>query len=175
MNPKKQFRIGFVGLPTGKHLFSFEIGPEFFSGFEAVAFEEGKLLLDLEMEKGNNMLAFHFRFNGTVILECDRCLEGYRQDLEFEKRLLVKFGESYSEQTDEIVLIPSTESHVDVSQFVYEFIHLGLPLRHVHPDTEDNEPGCNPVVLKKLREHQAKGGSGNDDSTWDALKGIKFD
>ena len=173
----KQYRIGFVGLSIGKHLFSFEIGPDFFSSFEVAAFEEGKLFLELELEKSNTMLAFHFRFNGEVSLECDRCLENYPQKLDFEKHLLVKFGESYVEQSDEILIIPATESHVDVSQFVYEFIHLGLPVRHVHPDNAGGDPGCKKEVLEKLSQYQGKTrpGNGEDDSTWDALKGIKFE
>jgi uncharacterized protein len=173
----KQYRIGFVGLSTGKHKFSFEIGPDFFSSFEVAAFEQGKLFLDLELEKSNTMLAFHFRFSGEVSLECDRCLEKYRQGLVFERHLLVKFGEAYAEQSDEILIIPATESHVDVSQFVYEFIHLGLPVRHVHPDTAEGEPGCNQSVLEKLRQYQGKphSANGEKDSPWDALKGMKFD
>lgn len=135
------------------------------------------MFLELELEKSNTMLAFHFRFRGEVGLACDRCLENYMQGLDFDKHLLVKFGESYVEQSDEILIIPATESHVDVSQFVYEFIHLGLPVRHVHPDQADGRPGCNREVLEKLSQYQGKArpGSGEDDSPWEALKGIKFE
>ena len=177
MNPLKQYRIGFVGLSTGKHQFSFEVGPDFFSSFDVAAFDAGKLFLELELEKSNTMLAFHFRFNGEVSLECDRCLEQFNLELSFERHLLVKFGESYVEQSDEILIIPATESHVDISQFVYEFIHLGLPVRHVHPDAPDGVPGCNREVLEKLKQYQGKPGSGkaDKDSPWEALRGMQFD
>jgi len=173
----KQYRIGFTGLSTGTHRFSFVIGPAFFDGFQVAAFEEGSVKLELELEKTSTMLVLHFQFEGEVLLACDRCLESYSQPLAFGKRLLVKFGDAHAEQSDEIVLIPATESHVDIAQFVYEFIHLGLPLRHVHPDREDGSPGCRPEALETLRRHQGRQDEGmaKGDSPWAGLRNLRFD
>lgn len=178
MNPLKQYKIGFVGLSNGVHEFIFDIGPEFFSGFDVPAFEEGSVQLTLTLEKSNTMLAFDFRFSGYAMLACDRCLEMYKHVFELQKQLLVKFGAQYMEQSDEVIVIPATESHFDISQYVYEFLHLGLPIRRVHPEGTDELPGCDPDIIRKLNmlagKNQDKGEGGSEDSPWDPLKSITF-
>ena len=82
------------------------------------------------------------------------------------------------EQSDEIIIIPFTESHIDISHFVYEFLHLGLPLKRVHPDTAEGNEGCDPRVVESLKKYQAKQQQQKennvDDSPWKALKTLKF-
>ncbi len=178
MNPLKQYNIGFVGLSIGSHNYTFDIGPAFFLRFEEAAFDQGLVVLDLELVKSNNMITLNFRFKGKVSLACDRCLELYEQPFELQKQILVKFGDGFVEQSDEIIIIPSTESHIDVAQFVYEFLHLGLPLRRVHPDTTDGSFGCDPLVIESLKKflvnEQQHSGSSSDDSPWKVLQSLKF-
>ena len=177
LNPLKQFKIGFVGLLLGKHSFSFEIDETFFSCFESSEVTKGELKLELLLEKQSSMMVLNFYFKGFVELACDHCLEAYHQPLELEKKLYVKFGDTFSEQTDEIVVIPAGESHFDISQYAYEYIHLGLPMQRIH--VEENTPGkgCNPVLVEKLNQYLSKKGpeqSAGDNSAWEALKGLKF-
>jgi len=74
LNPLKQYNIGFVGLSIGTHSYAFDIGPEFFTRFEEAAFDQGRVVLDLELVKSNNMMTLNFRFKGEVSLACDRSL-----------------------------------------------------------------------------------------------------
>ncbi len=173
MNPLKQYKIGFVGLSTGKHHFSFDIGPDFFLLLGDAAYETGRVVLELDLVKGNNMMELCFHFSGEVQLQCDRCLETYDHSVDLQRQLLVKFGEQYSEQSDEIIIIPQTESHLDISQFVYEFIHLGMPVKKVHQG-EDLMAGCDPEVVKKLEQYLQKQQETGDDSPWNVLKALKF-
>ncbi|MEE4175976.1 MAG: DUF177 domain-containing protein [Bacteroides sp.] len=177
MNPLKQLNIGFVGLSLGKHEFSFGIDDAFFACFEYSEVTKGNLQLDLLLEKQNNMLVLDFLIKGFVELVCDHCLETYQQSLEIERRLYVKFGDAFSEQTDEIIVIPVGESHFDVSQFVYEYVHLALPMQRIH--AEDGVPGrgCDPAIVEKLNQYLAgkrPAGQTGENSPWEALKGLKF-
>lgn len=178
LNPLTQYNIGFVGLSLGKHEFSFGIDEAFFSCFEYSEVTQGNLRLDLLLEKQNNMLVFDFLIKGSVELICDHCLEAYQQGIEVERRLYVKFGDVFSEQTDEIVVIPMGESHFDVSQFVYEFVNLALPMQRIH--SEDGIPGkgCDPAITEKLNQYlggKKSPGQTNEDDRWSALKGLKFE
>lgn len=178
MNPLKQYSIGFVGLSDGKHSFSFELADDFFACFEQSEMVHGKVQLDLTLEKTSTMLILDFKFKGNIEFPCDRCLEDFPLPIESEKRLFVKFGETFSEQSDEVVIIASTESHLDISQYVYEFLHLSLPVRRVHPDDESGAMGCDPQQIKKLEEYLLKNNikkeSDNGKSPWDVLKSLKF-
>ncbi len=178
MDPLKQFKIAFVGLSNGKHTFSFEIDNAFFSCFETSEIAQGHVTVDLVMDKKSDMLVLDFVFGGEVELSCDRCLELYQQPIDDKKRLFIKFGDQYEEQTEDIVIIPATESHMDISQFIYEFIHLGLPLRHVHADMPDGKEGCDPGIIEQLNAYM-KGNNFSrdevrDDPRWDALKKLKL-
>lgn len=176
MNPPKDYNIGFVGLPLGKHQFDFSIGDDFFAFFEATEVEKGRLNLQLFLEKQNNMMVFDFAIKGFVELTCDRCVEPYNQYLEVERTLYVKFGEEYLEQTDEIVIIPSGSSHFDISQYVYEYIHLGLPMQHLHDNSNLKGAGCSPEALRYIEKYKRKeSGEGAADSHWKALEGLKFE
>lgn len=177
LNPLKQLNIGFVGLSHGKHEFSFGIDDAFFDCFEFSEVRKGNLQLDLHLEKQNSMLVLDFFIKGFVELICDHCLEAYQQPLEVERRLYVKFGEEYSEQTDEIVVIPVGESHFDVSQYVYEYVHLALPMQHIH--AEDGVPGkgCDSAIVEKLNQYlggKHPASQTGENSPWDALKRLKF-
>ncbi len=168
----KAYKIEFMGLPNGKHTFSFDIGSEFFDCFAHSEIRHGDVHLDLHMEKEENMLVFDFNFHGWVEVSCDRCLDMYREPVDFERRIYIKFGEDHSEQADDIIVIPHTETYVDISHYVYEFLHLVLPLRRVHPDDSQGRSGCDPDMLARVKAHSA----GNTDPSADKpLEGAPFE
>lgn len=129
----------------------------------------GEVTLSLELEKESNLMVFELQLKGFVTLPCDRCLEEYNQDVEGSFRLIVKLGELFQELSDEMVEIPATEARIDLSQYVYEYILLMLPLKKVHPDDADGYSTCNPEMLQKLENHFEN----NTDPRWDALKKLK--
>jgi uncharacterized metal-binding protein YceD (DUF177 family) len=67
-------------------------------------------------------------------------------------------------------VVPIGENHFDVSPFIYEFIHLSLPVRRVHPDNEQGESTCDPEVIRLLEEKQP---SSEPDPRWEALAKLK--
>ncbi len=183
MKALKPFEIAFVGLSGGEHEFTFDLNNDFFACFESndqviVADLVGKMILN----KRTTRLDLDFYITGKIELECDRCLKPFWYQLSVHNNLYVKFGDRKEEQSDDVVIIPSTDSHIDVSQFFYEFVMLGLPQKKVHEDNEDGLPMCDPTVLKQLEKYVFKRNkdltTNNDnkpsDSRWDALKNIKF-
>ncbi len=111
-----------------------------------------------------------FRFDGTLELICDRCLDVYSQPLKGDFRLIVKYGEKREELSDELVTMPYDDSYFDIAQYVYEFIRLMVPMKRVHPDDEDGNSTCNAEMLKKLQTFEKV----KTDIRWDALKELKI-
>lgn len=66
-----------------------------------------------------------------IHIPCDICLDDMDQSIETDNRLVVKFGEDYSED-DDLVTVAENEGILDVSWFIYEFIALNIPIKHVH-------------------------------------------
>lgn len=113
------------------------------------------------------MLVFLFSISGEVILACDRCNEPIQIPLFGEERLIVKFGDEYSEQSYEVQIIPESESKFDTAPFLYEFIHLLLPMRRIHPEDEKSDSACAQTVMDKIEELSQKP---KEDPRWEKLK-----
>ena len=114
------------------------------------------------------MLVFDFVINGSINVICDRCLDNFDFLIDKQERLIVKFGEEFGEENDDIIIIPETEHQIDISSNLYEYIILMLPIKKTHPEDENGNTMCNPEIIKKLNELSKP----EPDSRWDSLKGL---
>ena len=169
MDYRKEFIIPFVGLNAGNHRFELEVKDEFFGYFEYSELHHGLVNLVVDLDKQERMMVFFFHFEGNVEVTCDRCGEEYMMPLDGEEQLIVKFGQEFQEESDEMIVIPSTEYKIDLAPFIYEYLHLLLPVRNVHPDNENGDTGCNPEVLRRLEQLAPRPAI---DPRWEALSSL---
>ena len=156
----REFEIPWLGLKDGLHEYRFEVTDKVIEelGHEHPDFENLNTLVGLKLDKHNGFLQLHFDIDGNADVACDRCGDMFSMRLWDEFDLIVKFtGEhedEHNEEEDEadIVFVPRSETILDVSTWVYEFIMLSMPLQHIHPDKKDGKPGCNPEALKLLEK-----------------------
>jgi len=169
------YNIQLSGLKEGRYTFDFDIWKEFFEEFEESEIKEGSLKAYIEMDKRSSHLDLLIRITGTVMICCDRCQELFSRPLECENRLLVTLGKSISEDDPDILSFPSDEHELDLKQHFYEYIHLTLPIKRVHPVDKNGKSTCDPVMLKKLRELlvEEEGEEKQNDPRWDELKKLR--
>jgi uncharacterized protein len=163
------FVIPLSGLKEGHRTYTFEIGEGFFELFDESEVKEGELNSVVEIEKRSSHIDLLFKIKGAVRINCDRCLESFMQPIECENRLLIKLGKTWDENNPDLITIPTDEHELDIKQYLYEFIHLALPIQRIHPDDENGESGCNKGMLKKISEHTNNSQS-DTDPRWDELK-----
>jgi uncharacterized protein len=163
------FVIPISGLKEGLHLYDFELGSKFFEEFEESEIREGNLSIGIELDKRSSHFDLNIRISGEVRICCDRCLEMFFQHIDCENRLLFKFGKTRDDSDPEIITIPADEYEIDVKQYLYEFIHLALPIQRVHPADTYGNSTCDPEMLEKLKQHIVNEEKGND-PRWDELK-----
>lgn len=168
---KVEYNIPVKGLGLGEHSYTFKIDESFFSYYDYIDADKGLIDLTLEMNKESNLMDFKFYFEGYIELKCDRCLEKFNFPIEGNFRLIVKYGESYEEISDEIITIPHNDANVELSQFIYEYINLMLPIKKVHPDDEFGNSTCNKEMIEQLNNYTEQ----KSDPRWDKLKEIKLD
>lgn len=147
---KKQYIVKFAGLPVGSHEFEFDINGTFFEQFDDCEITEANLQVVVVLLKQNNLMQLQFEINGTVNLDCDRCLTAYDFPIEASENLVVRFGNP-EDSTDEIMVINEGEGQADVSHYLFEYITLALPYRRV-PCEIDEDFECDEDTLKKLNE-----------------------
>ena len=163
------FDIPFTGLKLGTHRFQFDIDRSFFDQFEFSEISNAKISATVDLEKQSNMMILHIELQGEVESMCDTCGEDFNLAIASNERVIVKFGDEEIEQSDEIWVIPHHEHQLNVAELLYEFSHLSLPIRKVHPEGE-----CNEEALEKLSdlEHHE---DIKIDPRWENLKSIKKD
>lgn len=172
MKPNRQFVIPFKGLSIGRHNFVFDIDDMFFDDYEQSEITKGKVHVEVDLDKKANMLELHFDLVGKVIVTCDRCLDEFEMPIEYTTGLFVKFGDVAEEQTDEIVVLSHNEFEIDVAQYIYEFVHLSLPYKRVHPLDSKGRSTCNKEMLKKIDEYVIRENAKDNDPRWDDLKNL---
>lgn len=175
MSKLSVYDIAFKGLSEGIHQYEYEIDDRFFEKFENSEVERGNIAAKVILTKRSTLLILEMQVKGTVVLTCDRCLEDYRQIIKNNSKLYVKFGETADEESDEIVVIPHEEYQINVAQYLYELIILGIPIKHVHPNTGGVNEDCDPQMIDKLNEYKVGTGEpGKDedeiDDRWKELK-----
>ena len=152
---------------------------QFFTDIDGAEVQRGKVNVSLKVERKVSTFEMTFHLSGMVIVSCDRCLDDMEQAIASDNRLMVKFGKEYAD-----------EGRVYLAWFLYEFVALNIPMKHVHA------PGkCNKAMSARLRKHSAHRSDESDnaedevddddnilsdeyedtatDPRWDALKKLK--
>jgi len=180
MKDLKEFTIPFTGLKIGKHQFNFELKKAFFEHFEYDEFNDAAINLDVLLEKMSTLLEFTLTFNGTVNVACDITNERYDQRLSGSYKFVVRFGEEYNDENEDLLILPHGSYEVYIAQYVYETLVLAMPLRRVHPGVKDGS--LKSEILDKLEELSPKvpdedmeAENDNTDPRWDSLKKLLTD
>ena len=127
--------------------YEYQLDNQFFTDLDATEIQKGNITVRLKVKKTSGIYQLDFTTEGIAIVLCDRCLDEMEQPIESNDRLKVKLGTEYTEIND-IVVVPEEDGYINVAWFIYEFIALSIPMKHVHA------PGkCNKGMISKLSRH----------------------
>jgi uncharacterized metal-binding protein YceD (DUF177 family) len=164
-------KIEFAGLKVGKHQFSFELNKEFFENFSFFDFNDISLKVDIDLTKKSNLLELNFYAKGSVNVNCDMTNEPFDMPFDKEDFLVVKFGQEYNDEDNEILVLPFGEHKIILDQYLYELVILSLPRKRVHPGVEDGT--LESEIIEILDELKPSGLGLEADPRWEKLKKIK--
>ena len=153
-----KFIIPLNGLATGRNEYFWKVGKEFFESFENTEILGAEIDVRVSVEKSGRYVGVDCDVEGDVVVECDRCLDEVVMPVDTQRFLSVKYGseeesEEPREGEREVVMVPDTDSGLDMSQIIYDYVCLALPMQRIHEDG-----GCNPEAMKRLAV-------GNDEDT----------
>lgn len=177
MNNRREFEIAFVGLKPGLHEFEYQIEDKFFQSYGEQDFTNCKAKVKLSFDKHQGFMMLKFDIDGTVDVLCDRCGNNLTLQLWDEFNIIVKMVDepelmNEQEEDPDVYYISRTESHLHISDWIYEFINLSLPTQKICGEDENGTSKCNQEVLEKLRkmEEDAKQ---NPNPIWKGLDKFK--
>lgn len=147
--------------------YEYVLDNDFFISIDAPEVQKGKLHVDLTVKKSMGVFVLTFHTEGAVVVPCDRCLDDMEIPVTTDDELKVKMGAAFSDE-DDIVVVPEEDGYINVAWFMYEFIALSLPMKHVHA------PGkCNKTMMGALSKHLRT--SADDEDYMDEMGGNDAD
>lgn len=124
MKDLKEYLIQFVGLKLGKHQFDYQLDNSFFEHFEFDDFNNASIKVKVVLEKKNTMLELVIKHKGTVNVPCDLTSEDFDLPIKGKINLIVKFGDSFNDENEELLILPHGEFEFNIAQYMYESIIL---------------------------------------------------
>lgn len=180
------YKVPLASLPHGIHKFEYQLGKQFFTDMENTDIHDADIKVELTVNYKSDLYQMDFAVSGTYTLICDRCLDDLVMPVDTTYSLGVKYGEDYNDDSDELLIIPSSDTYLNVAYMIHDTVALTIPIKHVHPQGKCNRQMCD--LLKKHRalsadseEYYGDDLSGDDsgeqpiDSRWAALKNFTPD
>ncbi|UKK50561.1 DUF177 domain-containing protein [Prevotella sp. E13-17] len=167
----ERFLIDFKALTEDETSLEYDLDNHFFDALEGAQVQEGSLHVSGSIRKAVGFFELQLHTTGTIRIPCDRCLDLMDQPIEADLRLVIKLGDTYTEE-DDIITVEEHDPVLNIAWFIYESIILAVPIQHVH------QPGdCNDAMMRVLEQHSAARSSDADaqeiDPRWSALLKLK--
>ncbi len=177
MSHRREFEIAFVGLKPGVHVFEYRIEDKFFAAYGEQDFKNCVCEVKLSLDKKTSFMLLKFDLVGSADVICDKCGNSLTKQLWDEFNIIVKMVDdpelmNEQEEDPDVYYISRSESHLQVGDWIYEFINLSLPMQKMCSPEEMGGPQCNKEVLETLRkmEEEVRKDSNN---AWKGLEKFK--
>lgn len=184
-----EYKLPLKSLAKGRHEFTFRLGKKFFDDMESADVRDADIEVIVTVDYNGDVYDLNFDVKGEVTVLCDRCLDEMPWPIEAGYHIMVKYGDSYRDDSDELLEIPDNVNDLNVAYMIYDTVSLAIPIKHVHPLGK-----CNRQMSAMLRKHRAghrddedaeledqlidemdsvdSSASSPSDPRWDALRGL---
>ena len=173
MSNRREYEIAFVGLKSGVHDYSYSVDDRFFEEYNEQDFKNALANVKLLLEKNNGFMILRFQVGGKAEVTCDRCCNNLPLQLFDEFTVTVKLTEdpevmNEQEEDPDVHYISRNESHIDVKDWIYEFVNLSIPMQKTCEFESMDGPYCNATARELLNNLKP----GENESTNPIWKGF---
>ena len=162
------YKVELAQLPKGKFSQDFVCDTQFFKNMENSDVVNASVDVHLDLDNRNGLYDMKFTFKGLVQVPCDRCLDPIDIEIDTGYDIMVEYGDSYDDASDNLLIIPSSNPYLNVAYMLYDTILLSIPMRHVHPLGK-----CNRAMAAALNKHKVRGGEDDDTEMVDTEIGLE--
>lgn len=147
-NEKNLFTIPLAGLPFGHTDYQYVINDSFFEDKDYSEVRKGIVNFHVCVDKMETMFVLTMNFEGKVVLQCDRCGDDYEQAITDSAKIYLKYSAEKDNDDEDIIIITKNDNEFDLSDLIYEYIILSLPIHRTH----DDESMCNKEAMERLHD-----------------------
>ena len=161
------------GWAAGEREYRWQADYKFFQKYDNTEILDAAVEVEARAVKSGHYIGVDLDIQGHVTVACDRCLEDLQLPVEAHPAFSVKFGEEASSEEEmregsrEILFLSASDTDLDLSQVIYDYVCLSLPMQRVH-----EEGGCNPDTVRFLGHEPENEEAGETNSPFAALKGL---
>ncbi len=166
-----KYKINIQGLSNNSHEFHFEGGDAFFESFEQDIIGKGHFKAHIVLLKSETMMRLNIDIKGNIALVCDRTLRGYEEPLDLHEVFVYKFGDRFEEVAEDMEIIPTEETEINLARNIFEYICLAVPMKKLHPDFRNEKESFSFVYTDSKADAAKK--DKEIDPRWAALEKLK--
>lgn len=174
MSNRREFEIAFVGLKPGVHEFNYDINERFFEEYNDQDFKNPSAHVKLLLEKSTGFMILRFQIGGKAEVTCDRCGNNLPIQLFEDFTVTIKMTDdpelmNGQEEDPDVYYISRAESHIDVKDWIYEFVNLSIPMQKTCEYESMDGPYCNPSAKELLNNMRPAENEGTN-PVWKGLE-----
>ncbi len=152
------YKVQLAGLQEGRFEQEMKVDTTFFKNMENTDVISADVRVLLTIDHKHDAYKLSLKCEGQLQVPCDRCLDPVEIPVDTTFDVTVKYGPTYSDEADDVLVIPYEDTSLNVAYMIYDTLMLTIPLRHVHA------PGkCNRAMTAMLRSHRHPGGGDADE------------
>ena len=152
----QEYKIPHAGLKKGIHEFSYELTETFFASFENALINKCNVQVNITFDKRQEPYTIEIDLDGTIWSDCDRCTASIPVSIHASYTIYAKYtvDEAMKEMDEvEIIYIARDDQFIDITQFLYDFVHLSIPV-HVICDKPGKTEYCDQEIIGLLEKQQ---------------------
>lgn len=150
----KEYKIQYAGLKKGIHEFTYELNESFFANFENALIQKCQVEVSLSFDNRQLPYVMDIDMDGEIWNDCDRCTASIPVTIHNSYTVFVKQSVEKvlnDDDEEEIIYISKEDTEIDISHFLYEFVHLSVPV-HVICDNPGKTEYCDTDILRFLEK-----------------------
>ncbi len=163
-----QYDIDIQGLQHKQYVFNFKSGNAFFEELDQELISKGDIETLMTLTKSAIMLVLDLKIKGQVELTCDRSLALFYEPFDLSERLILKFGEQNDVLSDEMEVIKSDTSRINLAHTIFEYIAVSLPMKKLHPRFRNDDSDEEILIYSSIKKEDIE--EENIDPRWAKLK-----
>ena len=138
--------------------------------FDYHEFNEVSQRVSVRLQKKSTLMELHFLSQGTVNVNCDITDEPFDLPTESSLNLVVKFGETYNDDNDELLILTQGEHTLSVAQYIYEMIVLSVPAKRINTQATNLSEVLDTIDSFSPKELEVAADDSQTDPRWDELR-----
>lgn len=172
----KEYKIPHAGLKKEIHEFAFELDEKFFAHFENSIINKCDIQASITFDKRQEPYIVDVDLDGTIFSDCDKCTATIPVIIHSSFTIYVKyvFDEAMKDMEDiEIIHIAKEDQDIDITQFLYDYAHLSIPI-HKICDNPGKTEYCDLEIIELLEQKTIEEENNTEtDPRWAGLDKLK--